>query len=364
MGKLSPVKQEVGAVVRGVGLSGAVLLAALAFAASQTDLAFRAETLYLGRMAALVAMAVAAARRPAVAVGALLLALVALWTLPGGTLRAAAVAASLALTFLTSLWPGTALTRGGPRTSPFLLATAAMAFFRPELLLAGASLASRLATFVVLPALVTLVWAIAARFELSRLVPVPTAVRGLLAAAGALLFFATAALASLPWLRPQPLRAALALLQPRTAGFLLVDDKPVVLSREFPSRDVELPSLAASELVFDTHLAHGAMLPKGTLVARFELLSEGGARDVFELLAGRDTGEWAAARADVRAAAPAPPPPPFRGAVSEDGTFFAQTYRARWHLPAARRARRLRVDRGAELPPDTEIVFLRAEIDP
>ena len=357
---LSLARQEAGVLVRGLGLSGALLFAGLTFASSQVDTTFRAETLYLGRLAALVSLTVAAARRPAVAVGCLLLALVAAWALPGGTLRSAAVAAGLALTFVASLWPGAALAREAPRVAPFFVAVAAEALLQPRLLLTGGPRTGRLVAFVLVPAFAALVWwGILPRLR-GLLPAVSPRLRALAAGLGAALAFTTAALASLPWLRPHPLADTFSLLAVRRAGVLLVDERPVVLSLAFPSRNVELAAVPTAELIFDTHLAHGAELAAGTVVARFELLGEGGTRDTFELLAGRDTGEWAAARSDVHSAAPTP----FRGAVAEDGTFFAQTYRAHWRLSAPRRALRLRVTRSAELPAATELAFLRAELLP
>jgi hypothetical protein len=97
-------------------------------------------------------------------------------------------------------------------------------------------------------------------------------------------------------------------------------------------------------------------------VARVRLLGTGAPPVELELRAGDDTGEWAARRPDVAAAARTRAPRPWMAWVA--GTFFGQRYRARLPLPRAGSFVRLEIDLAAGLPPDTGLAIYQVELEP
>ncbi|MDX1502126.1 MAG: hypothetical protein R3325_07170, partial [Thermoanaerobaculia bacterium] len=105
-----------------------------------------------------------------------------------------------------------------------------------------------------------------------------------------------------------------------------------VLDQASPGRQAAVdPPVTVSEVVADTYLSNAAGLAAGTPVARVRLIGESGASVTWEILAGRDTGEWAARRPDVAALPGLSPPAPWLSWVAAEG-FFGQRYRAR-HRP-------------------------------
>ncbi len=407
----------------GTAVALAVWLAARLFAASEVDATFRAETLYLGLLAALVIAAAAwSAPRPALEAGAgAPLAVAALWALPGGPTRAAVLMAVLAAAFVTAAWRATALVPASAEVPwPRRVAQAAMLFvplaigaqvlLRGRLLveaagdvwalaafwlgavlagLAAAVLAGRwgarpaagLAAAVALfapgfnrTAMLCLVGLALVGEVVARLRPRISAVPirsawgriavAALTVAVALLFAATALLASPPWLRRQPLADALAAADVPPSGLVLVEGQPVSLDATYPDRRVLLQPSTVSELVFDTQLTHAVALAAGTPLASFELTDTAGGRHRFVMEAGRHSGEWAALRPDVAATPGFTAPAPWRSQLDPSGRFFAQTYRARWRLRSPVRAVMLEVARDRALPAATEIVFQRAELRP
>lgn len=405
----------------GLAVALAVWLAARQFAAAEVDLTFRAETLYLGLLAALVLAAVAwAAPRPALEIGAgAPLAVLALWALPGGPTRAAVVTVVLVAAFTAAAWRTTARAsaaaawhrRALDQATIFVpLALGAQVLLRGRLLveaagdpralaafwlgalcagLAAAILAGRwgarcaaglaAATALVAPGFnrTAMLWLVAlaalseigARLQPDRFRAAVARASGhraaaVLAALLTTLFTATALLASPPWLRREPLADAFGLAVLSRSGVLLVERKPVTLDATHPDRRVLLTPTPVSELVLDTQLAHAATLPAGTPLARFEIVDDAGGRHGFALEAGRHSGEWAALRPDVAATAGFAAPNPWRSQLDPSGRFFAQTYRARWRLDRPVKAVQLEVVRDPALPAATVIVFQRAELRP
>ena len=333
----SALGRDLRGLAPGSAVALAVWLAARQFAATEVDAAFRAETAYLGSLAAWVLAAVAwAAPRPALEIGAgATLAVTALWTLPGGPTRAATVATLLVAVFVAAAWRGVAaapaaldgfswLRRVLHHASLFVpLAVGAQVLLRGRLLIEAAGDLRALAAFwlsAVLAGLAAAVLAarwgaqpaaaiaaavalfapgfsrtamlclvgiaalgeVAARLrpQAARLAPVAPAGRRAgtaLALALGTLFAATALLASPPWLRREPLADALALAAVPRHGLVLVDGQPVTLDAAHPDRRVLLQPTPVSELVFDTHLTHAAALAAGTPLARFEPRTKPGA---------------------------------------------------------------------------------------
>ncbi len=269
--------------------------------------------------------------------------------------------------------------------------------------------------------------ALAAPVALAALaLPAAGTAAGLAAVWSAAVLFGTALLASYPWLRPDSLGDALALLGrgagPRLAAViggaallvagiaelalrrsaagraagspaaarasriaasvagaalfaallgpqvvspgmaLLAAGDAVLLDRAHPSWYLDLGPRRSRGLVLQTSLIHAADLGGGTPVARVRLLGTGAPPVELLLRAGDDTGEWAARRPDVAAAARARAPRPWLAWVA--GTFFGQRYRARLQLPRGGSFARLEIDLAAGLPPDTGLAIYQVELEP
>jgi len=223
----------------------------------------------------------------------------------------------------------------------------------------------------------------------------------------------TALLASYPWLREEPLAAALSLLglQPgvalavwiaavflalaalgawmgrgwseplrstRLAGLaaacaalallvglpapgteLLAPGMPVVLDSAHPSWEAGLPRREMRSLVLESNLANGAGLARGTPVATVHLRDDQGRTLGWTLRAGEEVGEWAALRPDVARTGTRPP----RAWISwVAGDFFAQRYRSRWRLARPERFVRLRIERVSGAPPDLALALYLLEV--
>ncbi len=229
----------------------------------------------------------------------------------------------------------------------------------------------------------------------------------------AVLLAGTALLASYPWLREEPLVAALSLLglQPgvalavwvaivflalagfgawlgrgwseplrstRLAGLaaacvllalllglpargtdLLMPEVPVVLDASHPTWETGIPGTRVSIVILEGNLANGAGLAPGAPVATLHLRGPQGRTVGWTLKAGEDLGEWAARRPDVaRLGARSP-----RAWISwVAGDFFAQRYRCRWRLPQAERFVQLRIVRAPGAPPDLELALYQLEV--
>ena len=143
---------------------------------------------------------------------------------------------------------------------------------------------------------------------------------------------------------------------------LLAAGDAVMLDRAHPSWYLDLGPQRSRGLVLQTSLIHAAGLGGGTPVARVRLLGTGAPPVELQLRAGDDTGEWAARRPDVAAAARARAPRPWLAWVA--GTFFGQRYRARLPLPRAGSFARLEIDLAAGLPPDTGLAIYQVELEP
>ncbi|HEU5323539.1 MAG TPA: hypothetical protein VFX28_22230, partial [Methylomirabilota bacterium] len=144
---------------------------------------------------------------------------------------------------------------------------------------------------------------------------------------------------------------------PRVA--LLPAASEIRLTADRPHREAGLPAPLAGSgirgLIVGSSLANGAGLPLGAPVATLTCKG-GGART---LRAGIETGEWAARRPDVAALGAPLAPSAWMTAIVNG--FFSQRYRARLALPC-RGA--LHVERSAGLPREVEVVLQAVELEP
>ncbi len=139
--------------------------------------------------------------------------------------------------------------------------------------------------------------------------------------------------------------------------------EPVVLRSEQPIWVHRFDSQPISGGTIDCHLIRGAALPAGTPVAAVKVRgSDGKLLGSWQLLAGFDTAEWAAARPDVAGQRGFLAPPAWLSQISPDGTFFAQRFRARFHAAPPLEAAVIAVRRSSELPADVELALYRLEL--
>jgi hypothetical protein len=379
----------------------AVLGAIAAFSAREAIPSAAAEGLFLGELAAAVLLVVAAlAPAPAAELGVgATLAVTAVWSLPSGPGRGATVVLVLLASFAVSA------VRRLARTLPELpvdvaipLALGAQLLLRSELLFEPVT-ARTLVALLALPVAAGLALALAARRIHGPLVLIVAAVVlalgpgwnvrttliviafgavslplkrriGRLPAAvpvgvliGALLAM-TALLDAYPWRREQPLRAAFGLVEEIpdlfTAGTpLLAPETSIPLDVDRPSRETDLPLGPISVLVLESALSNGAPLADGTPVAVMRLTDAAGRSVERTVLAGKDTGEWAARRGDVVKTARLHSPGPWTTWIA--GDFFAQRYRCRWDLPPGRYTR-MRIELSPGLPRDVSLAVHQVEL--
>ena len=138
----------------------------------------------------------------------------------------------------------------------------------------------------------------------------------------------------------------------------------VVLDRARPRLVLVLAGERVSAVVVQSNLSNAAALPAGTRVATVRLIGTDGApRATWDLLAGRDTGEWAARRPDVVSHAGLAAPPGWLSWVAVNGErpFFGQRYRARLDAGSPRAASRLEVTLDPALPPRVGLSLYRLE---
>lgn len=373
----------------------AVLAAVVAFAFHEGNPAAAAESLFLGEIAAAVLLVVAAlAPAPALELGVgSVLAVTAVWGLPSGPGRGAAVMLVLAAAFAVA-----AIRRLG-KTLPDLplsvavpLALGAQFLLRSELLFEYPGPRTFVA-LLALPAVGGLALGIMARDRGAHLalifggIPllfgpgwnvkttlVVAALAGLsllqrprlgrrtafaLQALIGLLLLATALLDAYPWRREEPLKALLGIRLPSVGTNLLPPETSVSLDPANLAWQADLPREPVSSMVLESALSHGAGLADGTPVATL-LLTDGSGRTTERTVrAGEDTGEWAARRPDVAQTARLRSPEPWITWIA--GDFFAQRYRLRWDLPVPARYTRVRIERSPDLPPDVAFAIHQVE---
>lgn len=135
----------------------------------------------------------------------------------------------------------------------------------------------------------------------------------------------------------------------------LTADRPVWTHR-FP------PSTVTGGIL-DSHLVHGAGLELGTWVATVRL--RGTDQELlgsWQILAGFDTAEWAAARQDVAGRPGFRAPEPWLSQVTAGRTFFSQRFRARFYGEEGLDAETVIVRRNPNLPPDVVLTLYRLEL--
>lgn len=143
---------------------------------------------------------------------------------------------------------------------------------------------------------------------------------------------------------------------------LLAPEIPVVLDSRHPAWQADLPAVAqpVGSVVVESSLANGAGLAPGTPVATLLFREPDGRSLSWTLRAGEDTGEWAARRPDVARAGSSRVPPAWISWVA--GDFFAQRYRARLTLAGQERFVQVRMERAPGVPPGLTIAVHQLEV--
>lgn len=156
------------------------------------------------------------------------------------------------------------------------------------------------------------------------------------------------------------LAAAAALVGPAIGARTPLLASEAVLSATEPARTLEVaPESAARVLVVDTALLDGAALAAGTEVAAIAVTHADGMVDDLRVRAGDDTGDWAARRADLRAATA---PHWLTWVAATEPPLFGQRYRAHLALRSTAPVRSVVVRRAATLPAATRVVLYAAEL--
>ena len=152
---------------------------------------------------------------------------------------------------------------------------------------------------------------------------------------------------------------ALLLGLPARGTDLLAAEAPIVLDANHPAWETGIPGTPVRTVLLESNLANGAGLAPGTAVATVHLRDRQGRTAGWTVKAGEDIGEWAARRPDVaRLGAHSP-----RAWISwVAGDFFAQRYRCRWRLPRSERFVQLRIERSPGAPPDLELALYQVEV--
>jgi hypothetical protein len=376
-----------------------VLGAIAAFAVHETG-AGTAEGLFLGMLSSAVLLVVAAlAPAPAFELGlGSVLAVTAVWALPPGPGRGAAVMLLLVVTFTAAcvrrlsgdqlqvdlpfavsipfalglqllLRSELLFEPMGPRTIVALLALPVAAGVAMTFLAARqggeiALLASGLAVLFGPGWNVTTTLALIAIAAVGFFLPkLPRLSRPILLPLGILLALMTL-LDAYPWRRAEPLRAVPDLFVPTPGTLLLPPETSVTLDATYPSREKDIPLEPISSLILESALSNGAGLADGTPVAVLSLTDPSGKTVEWTIRAGEDTGEWAAKRADVLPVARLHSPEPWVTWFA-DG-FLAQRYRSRWDLPQYLDQRgkfsRARIERSPDLPPEVSVTVHQLEL--
>ncbi len=209
-------------------------------------------------------------------------------------------------------------------------------------------------------------WLLPAVLAATALAAAPVAPGPRRLAAGGLAALALLALvgAALPWHRSAPATTLLtAALGPggRVAA-RPVEMQPVVLAAGSPRFETALDGGTITAVVVDSYLTRSLELPCGTAVARLRVELDGAAFEA-PLEVGRDSAEWAADRADVAAALACPPPAPWTSWLPAGGRFLGHHFRARFRLDRPVAARRLVIERPAELPGATALAIFHVAVE-
>ena len=214
----------------------------------------------------------------------------------------------------------------------------------------------------------------------------------------------SALLSSYPWLRAEPLSAALELigivpswpvvlsavvlasgvaivfaLQGRRAAWIVAGlaglgvalglppagrtllAGETALTAAAPRFEAQLDASGVREIAIDSHLESSAGLSPGTTVATVRLLDASG-REVaksYALRLGSETGEWAVERPDL-ATLHLKSPTPWLSWVA--GDFFGRRYRALFSVETMGRPERISIERAAGLPPEVALALHQVEI--
>lgn len=153
--------------------------------------------------------------------------------------------------------------------------------------------------------------------------------------------------------------AAVAWRLPRAGTTLLATGESVQVAAGGPALEIEFPLQPVGSVVVGSILDNSTSLPPGTPVAVLRLGGGTGPEVAWTLMAGRQTGEWAARRADL-AAGFVPPPSAWMCFVA--GDFFGQRYRQVFPASHPGPFARLRIERAAGLPAEIGLIFQKLEL--
>jgi len=138
-----------------------------------------------------------------------------------------------------------------------------------------------------------------------------------------------------------------------------------VLAGGSAERRFTVPADGASDrhLILDSALLDGAGLAPGAAVADVAVQHVDGRVERFAVRAGRETGDWAARRPDLRAAGLAPAPQAWLSWIAGTAPpVFGQRYRARFDLAQGSPLRAIVVSPTPGMPTTTSVVIYGLEV--
>ncbi len=151
----------------------------------------------------------------------------------------------------------------------------------------------------------------------------------------------------------------------RHAPERLLDAEPEVLRPGRPRWQADLvPARGVGDLSLVSNLAYGSDLPAGQPVAVVRFDHEDGSSTERLLLAGVHTADWAASRADVARSRNSSAPAAWLSTVAPGGGFFAQRFRASFSPSSSSPVLRVEVMRRRDLPEETTLQMLAVEVRP
>ena len=158
--------------------------------------------------------------------------------------------------------------------------------------------------------------------------------------------------------------ACLVLFSTPSGGHLPIDNQAVVLAGETPHwsfRPTEPTKVSA--IAVDSSLANSTSASADTVAAHVRVRGPHGVNE-WPLRIGRESGEWAALRSDVGAIPGFSAPEPFLSWVDVSGSFFGQRYRAIWNLPEALTVEEIEIEMAPDVPERLTLTVFRLELRP
>lgn len=156
--------------------------------------------------------------------------------------------------------------------------------------------------------------------------------------------------------------AAATLAAHRPPAQILLANGPKQLGGAVLSWKIDLePGIGFRTVSLDSSLSNSSTIPNGTPVAELRMVSSTG-EQLLTLRTGVDTGEWAARRSDLASMPGFHAPRPHLSWVDASGTFFGQRYRQTWQLETVAPAHSVELRLLPGVPRELELTAYQLEL--